>query len=52
LQKAIADGKRYVDSVSSGRKEEYDDLIRKIQKAAKIIRENGDEQKGRLENFE
>jgi len=31
--------------VASGRKDEFDDLIKKIQKAAKAIREGGEEQK-------
>lgn len=51
LAKSMADAKKYVDNVAGGRKEEYDDLIRKIQKAAKSIRDGGEEQKGRLDEF-
>lgn len=47
----MADAKKYVESVAGGRKDEYDDLIRKIQKAAKAIRDGGDEQKQRLDDF-
>jgi len=51
LSKTLADAKKYVEGVASGRKDEYDDLIKKIQKAAKNIRDGGDEQKGRLDDF-
>jgi hypothetical protein len=30
LQKSMADAKKYVDNVAGGRKDEYDELIRKI----------------------
>lgn len=42
LAKTLADSKKYLDNVAGGRKEEYDDLIRKIQKAAKQVRDGGD----------
>jgi len=51
LAKLLADAKKYLDNVSGGRKEEYDDLIKKIQKAAKSIRDGGEEQKQRLIDF-
>jgi cell division septum initiation protein DivIVA len=51
LAKATADAKKYVENVAGGRKEEYDDLIKKIQKAAKAIRDGADEQKGRIDDF-
>jgi len=35
LSKLCADAKKYIDNVTGVRKEEYDDFIRKIQKAAK-----------------
>lgn len=51
LSRAMADAKKYVENVAGGRKEEYDDLIKKIQKAAKAIRDGGEEQKQRLDDF-
>ncbi len=48
----MADAKKHIDNVSSGRKEEFDDIIKKIQKAAKKIKEDGDEQLNRLDDFE
>jgi chromosome segregation ATPase len=51
LAKIMADAKKYIENVAGGRKEEYDDLIRKIQKAAKSIRDGGEEQKQRLDEF-
>lgn len=47
----MADAKKYVENVAGGRKEEYDDLIKKIQKASKLIRDGGEEQQGRLDDF-
>ena len=41
-----------MESVSGQRKDEYDDLIKKIQKVAKKIRDEGDEQMTRLDDFE
>ena len=51
LARAMADAKKYVENVANGRKDEYDDLIKKIQKAAKAIRDGGEEQKQRLDDF-
>lgn len=50
-QKAQQEVQKYIDSISAGRKEEFDDLIKKIQKAAKHIRDGGEEQKTRLDTF-
>ena len=36
---------------AEARKDEYDELIRQIQKAAKAIRDGGEEQKARVDNF-
>jgi len=52
LQKVLSDVKKYADNVSANRKDEYDEIIKKIQKVAKKIRDEGEEQKGRLDDFE
>jgi len=48
----MADAKKHIDNVSGGRREEFDDLIKKIQRAAKKIKDDGEEQDGRLTDFE
>jgi len=48
----MADAKKHAESVFGGRKDEFDDLIKKIQKAAKKIRDDAEEQLGRLNDFE
>lgn len=51
LAKAIADAKKYIENVALGRKDDYDDLIKKIQKSAKAIRDGGEDQQKRLDEF-
>ena len=43
LQRALADSKKYTDMVRSERKDEYDDLMRQIQKTAKKVGEDTDD---------
>ena len=52
LQRALADSKKFMDGVRGARKEEYDDLLRQIQKAGKKVGEDADEQGRRLDDFE
>jgi hypothetical protein len=52
LQKLVQDAKKYTENVSTARKEEYDDYIKHIQKMAKRIRDEADEQTNRLDDFE
>ena len=44
--------KKYSDSVQGEQRDEYDDLLRKIQKLAKKVVEDVEEQGGRLDAFE
>jgi cell fate (sporulation/competence/biofilm development) regulator YmcA (YheA/YmcA/DUF963 family) len=37
LQKSLQDSKKYIDGVTNGRIEEYDDLLKQIQKVAKKV---------------
>lgn len=48
----LQEGKKLIDGVKQGRKEEYDDLLQKIKKAAKRINDNLQHEDGRLKNFE
>jgi hypothetical protein len=48
LQKSLQDTKKYIDGVINGRKEEYDDLLKQIQKVAKKVNDDINEQDGRL----
>lgn len=43
LQKSIQDGQKYQDQCQNEKKEEYDDLLRKIQKLAKKIGDDADD---------
>ena len=52
LQKALADAKKYIDGVRGERKDEYDDLLRQIQKLAKRVGEDTDDLNKRLTDFE
>ena len=52
LQKLVQDAKKYTENVSVARKEEYDDFIKHIQRVAKRVRDESDEQLNRLEEFE
>lgn len=52
IQKAIQNAKKFQESVNSEKKDEYDDIMKKIQKLAKKVMDDGDEQNARLENFE
>ena len=52
LQKALADSKKYMDGVRGERKDEYDDLLRQIQKLAKKVGEDTDDLNKRLNDFE
>jgi len=52
LQKLVQDAKKYTENVSAARKEEYDDFIKHIQRVAKRIRDESDEQLNRLDEFE
>ena len=52
IQKAIQSAKKFSDSVNSDTKEEYEDIMRKIQKLSKKVLDDGDEQNARLESFE
>lgn len=49
IQKAIQSAKKFSESVNSDKKEQYEDIIRKIQKLAKKVLDDGDEQNSRLE---
>ena len=51
VAKTQQEGTKYLDSVSLGRKDEYDNLIKAIQKSAKNIRDGGEVQKHRLDAF-
>jgi len=52
LQRVIQDSKKYMDNVATVRKDEYEDYIKQIQKVAKRVRDESDEQQGRLDDFE
>lgn len=52
LQKVLLDGKKLIDGVKSARKDEYDDLMLKIKKAAKNINGNLQNEGQRLKSFE
>ena len=52
LNRIISDSKKFIDSIKSERKEEYDDLLRQIQKLAKKTGEEGDDLMKRLDVFE
>ena len=52
MQKALADSKKYLDSVRGDRKDEYDDLMRQIQKLSKKVGEESDDLNRRLNDFE
>ena len=52
IQKAIQNAKKFQEGVNSDKKEEYEDIMRKIQKLAKKVLDDADEQAARLENFE
>ena len=52
LQKSMQDTKKYVDVIRNTRKDEYDDLIRQIQRLAKKIGGDNNEQEKRLNDFE
>lgn len=52
LQKTMQDAKKYVENIANGRKDEYDDIIKKIKKVAKKIRDDCEEQGVRLDDFE
>ena len=52
MQKALSDSKKHLESVKNERKDEYDDLLRQIQKLAKKVGEDADEQGKRLNDFE
>lgn len=52
MQKALADSKKYLDSVRGERKDEYDDLMRQIQKLGKKVGDDGDDLSKRLDDFE
>lgn len=52
IQKAIQNAKKFQESVNSEKKDEYDDIMKKIQKLAKKVMDDGDEQSARLESFE
>lgn len=52
LQKAMQDTKKYVDAIRNTRKDEYDDIIRQIQRLSKKIGQDTQEQEKRLDDFE
>jgi len=52
LQRILADSRKFVSKLNSSRKDEYDDLLKKIQRLAKKINDDIDEQSIRLDNFE
>lgn len=51
LQKALQDTKKYLDAVNKDRKDEYDDIIKQIQKLAKKIGADAETQNIRLDDF-
>ena len=52
IQKAIQNAKKFQESVNSEKKDEYDEIMKKIQKLAKKVMDDGEEQSARLESFE
>lgn len=52
IQKAIQNAKKFQDGVSQDKKEEYEDIMRKIQKISKKIMDDAEEQNARLDQFE
>ena len=48
----IADAKKYLDGLSSGRRDEFEDLIIRIRKAAHKLGEENEHQSNRLEEFD
>ena len=52
LAKLMADAKKYIDNLGNGRKDEFEDLIKKIRKAAQKLGEDAEFQSGRLEDFD
>ena len=52
MQKALAEIKKYLDAVRGERKDEYDDLLRQIQKLAKKVGEDTEDLNKRLNDFE
>lgn len=40
VQRATTDAKKYIDSIQNGRKDEYDNIIRRIHLNAKLIKDD------------
>ena len=52
LEKLMAEAKKYIEDIGTGRKEEQIELIKQIRKTSKKIEEDTNTQKDRLEAFE
>ena len=52
LQKSLQDSRKYIDSVTNGRRDEYDDLLKQIQKVSKKVNDDIHQEDGRLQAFE
>ena len=52
LGRAISATKKYAEGVNSEQRDEYNDILRQIQKYAKKVQDDVDEQNDRLEGFE
>lgn len=51
IQRASTDAKKYIDSIQNGRKEEYDNVIRRIHLNAKLIKDDAEIQQQKLHDF-
>lgn len=49
IQKAIQNAKKFQESVNSEKKDEYDDIMKKLQKLAKKVVDDAEEQSIRLD---
>jgi TnpA family transposase len=48
LQKSLQDSRKYIDSVTNGRRDDYDDLLKQIQKISKKVNDDIHQENGRL----